>query len=91
MLKFFYSNYEFRFVLTFRCLYIEKTIDKTLESNSFPKGFIVEAKMLIYISQKYKVQDKASDTDRLENNAISNLVDKMNRKLIVKILQAGSI
>ena len=31
MLKFFYSNYEFRFVLTFRCLYIEKTIDKTTQ------------------------------------------------------------
>ena len=45
----------------------------------------------IILSQKYKVQDQASDTDRLENNAISNLVNKMNRKLIVKILQAGRI
>ena len=45
----------------------------------------------ISLSQKYKVQDQASDTDRLENNAISNLVGKMNRKLIIKILQVGRI
>lgn len=46
---------------------LEKTIDKTLESNSFPKGFIVEAKMLIYISQKYKVQRLLSCTGLLKD------------------------
>ena len=62
MLKFYNSNYEFPFVLTFRCLYIEKTADEFKETDlpsvSIPDQFefsivfqerIIEKRSEIYV------------------------------------------
>lgn len=46
---------------------LEKTINKTLESNGFPAGFIVEAKISIYISQKHKALKLLSGTGKLKD------------------------
>jgi len=67
------------------------TLETEIKITDSISNEILLKKNNISLSQKYKVQDQASDTDRLENNAISNLVEKMNRKLIIKILQAGRI
>ena len=42
------------------------------------------------ISQKYKVQSQISETEKLEKNTLENLINKMNRKLAIKVLQLSS-
>lgn len=43
----------------------------------------------ITVSENYKVQDQVYQTEKLENNVISNLIDRVGQKFLLKISQAG--
>ena len=41
------------------------------------------------LSETYMVQDRISETNKLENDIISNLVDRITQLLMMKISQSG--
>ena len=43
----------------------------------------------ITLSESYKVQDQVYQTERLENDVISNLIDRVGQEFLLKISQAG--
>ena len=43
----------------------------------------------ITLSEIYKVKDQAYQTEKLENDVISNLIDRVGQKFLLKISQAG--
>ena len=43
----------------------------------------------ITLSESYKVKDQAHQTEKLENDVISNLIDRVGQEFLLKISQAG--
>jgi len=49
----------------------------------------VLANQNITLSESYKVQDQVFQTEKLENDIISNLIDRVGQEFLLKISQAG--
>ena len=56
-------------------------------TNSFSDQVLVNEN--ITLSESYKVQDQVHQTEKLENNVISNLIDRVGQEFLLKISQAG--
>ena len=62
----------------------------SLKTNVIIKDFFTDNEILNYASassSSYKVQDQYSETLKLENQSLSNLIDKTYRNLIIKMTE----
>ena len=57
--------------------------------NSITDNIIIDQE--IVVTQKFKVQDRSSETEKFESVATDNLVDKISQNLFLKISQRKSI
>ena len=62
----------------------------TIKTNIILKDFLTNEEILNYntsLSSSYKIKDKYSETKKIENKTIENLVNKTYQDLIIKMLE----